>query len=90
MKTRTTTRIGAILSGVLSLVLLLIHSSFAQDIPPLIIVTNTGTLPTNAVKMQAPTPVPSPFPPVLPNSPAPATNFQGLDDNNFTWPPDTD
>lgn len=88
-KTRTTTRIGAVFSGILSLGLLLTHSS-AQDIPPLIVVTNTGTLPTNAVERPAPTPAPSPFSPVLPNSPAPATNFQGLDDNNVTWPPDTD
>ncbi len=83
-------RIGTVLSGLLSLGLLLPHSTLGQDIPPLIIVTNTGTLPTNAVEMPAPTPAPSPFPPVLPNSPAPTTNFPGLDDNNFTWPPDTD
>ncbi len=89
-KTQTATRIATVLSGLLSLGLLLPHSTLGQDIPPLIIVTNTGTLPTNAVEMPAPTPAPSPFPPVLPNSPAPTTNFPGLDDNNFTWPPDTD
>jgi hypothetical protein len=89
-KTRTAIRISTVLSGALFLGLLVPQPTLGQDIPPLIIVTNTGTLPTNAVEMPAPTPAPSPFPPVLPNSPAPATNFQGLGDNNFTWPPDTD
>lgn len=65
-------------------------ASSAQDIPPLIIVTNTGTLPTNAMEKPAPGPLPLPFPPVLPDSPAPTTDFQGLDDSHTTWPPDTD
>lgn len=87
MKIKVRTAIG-IATTIISLAVA--SKILAQDIPPLIIVTNTGTLPTNAVEMPAPTPSPSPFPPVLPNSPAPATNFQGLGDNNVTWPPDTD
>ncbi|MDH7504157.1 MAG: hypothetical protein QHJ82_15780, partial [Verrucomicrobiota bacterium] len=87
MKTKVRTAIG-----IATTLITLAGASaiFAQDIPPLIIVTNTGTLPTNAVEMPAPTPAPSPFPPVLPDSPAPSTNFQGLDDSHTTWPPDTD
>jgi hypothetical protein len=95
MKTnrRSAIRLATVFSAVLSLGLCLVQSGHAEDdpdIPPLNIVTNTGTLPEDAVEMPAPGPLPWPFPPVLPNSPAPTVNFQGLADNNATWPPDTD
>ena len=92
-KSRSAMRFTAALATVSCLGLCLVQPVHAEDgpeIPPLNIITNTGTLPEDAVGMPAPTPLPSPVPPALPNSPAPTVTFQGLADNNATWPPDTD
>jgi hypothetical protein len=66
------------------------QSASGQQAVPLNIVTNSGTLPTDFVAQHGPIPPPPIFPPHLANTPTPSVNFQGSDDNNTSWPPDTD
>ncbi len=61
----------------------------AADVPYFTI-TNSATLPTNAVIMSPPSAPPSPSGPSILSSPAPAVSFQGLGDDNTRFPPDTD
>ncbi|HUZ07760.1 MAG TPA: hypothetical protein VMV89_09770, partial [Candidatus Paceibacterota bacterium] len=87
---RKTLAIPYVLGGILSLWMFATQSVFAQDSVPFYAVTNDTAVPTNAVVMPefiGPTP---PGTLTLPSSPAPATSFQGLGDNNTLTPPDTD